>query len=203
MLVAGRAGDGQRRDFLARGAARAADGGEVQPPLFHRGHRVVLLGQAGQKVQVAFVRLVYVVHAGAGQRVVYARLQLVAAGDATHDLAQGLPVVAALGARAQLAPHFRAARPDGDGVGRAVVFHLVNFKRPFVVQRAAVPAQAQQQLGPLGGQVHAAVAVFNGQVQLVGLVAAALGQRQLHQARLHPVGNVPTIDNQGERRRAV
>ena len=98
VLVASGAGQRDGGQFLARAAARAVDGQEHQAAFFDRAHGVVLAGQAGQKVKIAFVGLVDVRHLDGGQGGVYARGQVVAPRDGVH----GGVVPAALAAGAQL-----------------------------------------------------------------------------------------------------
>ncbi|MNV58303.1 hypothetical protein D3C71_1506680 [compost metagenome] len=66
VLVAIGAGDGDGFEVFAVGGAGRAYGLEHQAAFLHRGHGVVLLGQAGKEVQITLARLVDVFHRGVG-----------------------------------------------------------------------------------------------------------------------------------------
>lgn len=87
-------------------------------------------------------------------------------------------------ALAQALAEVGTASAQGDLVGRTAVLGLIDNEAAFVDQRRPGPADREGQRDAPARDLKRAIAVVERDVELVGLVAAAFGERETDQARV-------------------
>ncbi|MDT4853265.1 hypothetical protein FQZ97_875250 [compost metagenome] len=182
VLVALGAGDGDDGEFLSAGGFSLADGHEEQAAVFDGGHRVVLLAEAGDKVEVALVGLVQVRDFDGFELGADGGFQVVFLGEGAEDVAEGGVVPAAFAFFDQGAAHVGAAGADAEHVGRAAVLGFVDGEGAFVHQAGVTPAEPHLQGGAAWGNGEEAVAVAELDVERVRLGTAVVGEGEVDEA---------------------